>query len=94
MRILIVDDEALARTALAQILAARPDIEGFDAALALAQVELTKKALAACIKPCRRALKNPSRPWRNGDSRHQRTLSQNFRLTWPGMGSLQHAAVI
>lgn len=32
MRVLIVDDEPLARTALAQILEARPDVEGFDAA--------------------------------------------------------------
>ena len=32
MRVLIVDDEPLARTALAQILAARPDVERFDAA--------------------------------------------------------------
>lgn len=32
MRVLIVDDEPLARTALAQILAARPDIEHFDSA--------------------------------------------------------------
>jgi len=32
MRVLIVDDEPLARAALAQILAARPDVEGFDSA--------------------------------------------------------------
>jgi two-component system LytT family response regulator len=32
MRVLIVDDEPLARTALAQILAARPDVERFDSA--------------------------------------------------------------
>lgn len=32
MRVLIVDDEPLARTALAQILAARRDVESFDAA--------------------------------------------------------------
>jgi len=32
MRVLIVDDEPLARTALAKILAARPDVECFDAA--------------------------------------------------------------
>jgi two-component system, LytTR family, response regulator len=32
MRVLIVDDEPLARTALAQILAARPDVEHFDSA--------------------------------------------------------------
>lgn len=32
MRVLIVDDEPLARTALAQILAGRPDVERFDAA--------------------------------------------------------------
>jgi two-component system LytT family response regulator len=32
MRVLIVDDEPLARTALTQILAARPDVEGFEAA--------------------------------------------------------------
>jgi two-component system LytT family response regulator len=32
MRVLIVDDEPLARTALTQILAARPDVERFDAA--------------------------------------------------------------
>jgi len=32
MRVLIVDDEPLARTALAKILAARPDVERFDAA--------------------------------------------------------------
>jgi two-component system LytT family response regulator len=32
MRVLIVDDEPLARTALAKILAARPDVEHFDAA--------------------------------------------------------------
>src|SRR5579872_4409478 len=32
MRVLIVDDEPLARTALAQILAARSDVERFDAA--------------------------------------------------------------
>lgn len=32
MRVLIVDDEPLALTALAQILAARPDVERFDAA--------------------------------------------------------------
>jgi DNA-binding LytR/AlgR family response regulator len=32
MRVLIVDDEPLARTALAQILTARADVEGFDSA--------------------------------------------------------------
>ena len=32
MRVLVVDDEPLARAALAQILAARPDVEGFDSA--------------------------------------------------------------
>jgi CheY-like chemotaxis protein len=32
MRVLIVDDEPLARTALAQILASRPDVERFDSA--------------------------------------------------------------
>ncbi len=32
MRVLIVDDEPLARTALAQILTGRPDVERFDAA--------------------------------------------------------------
>lgn len=32
MRVLIVDDEPLARTALAQILSARPDVEHFDSA--------------------------------------------------------------
>jgi len=32
MRVLIVDDEPLARTALAQILASRTDVEGFDSA--------------------------------------------------------------
>jgi two-component system, LytTR family, response regulator len=32
MRVLIVDDEPLARTALAQILTARPDVEHFDCA--------------------------------------------------------------
>ena len=32
MRVLIVDDEPLARAALAQILDARPDVEGFDSA--------------------------------------------------------------
>jgi two-component system LytT family response regulator len=32
MRVLIVDDEPLARTALAKILAARPDVESFDSA--------------------------------------------------------------
>lgn len=32
MRVLIVDDEPLARTALARILAARPDVEHFDSA--------------------------------------------------------------
>jgi two-component system LytT family response regulator len=32
MRVLIVDDEPLARTALSQILAARPDVERFDSA--------------------------------------------------------------
>ena len=32
MRVLIVDDEPLARTALAQILSARPDVERFDSA--------------------------------------------------------------
>jgi len=32
VRVLIVDDEPLARTALAQILAARPDVERFDSA--------------------------------------------------------------
>lgn len=32
MRVLIVDDEPLARTALAQILQARPDVERFDSA--------------------------------------------------------------
>jgi two-component system, LytTR family, response regulator len=32
MRVLIVDDEPLARTALQQILAARPDVERFDSA--------------------------------------------------------------
>ena len=32
MRVLIVDDEPLALTALAQILAARPDVERFDSA--------------------------------------------------------------
>jgi DNA-binding LytR/AlgR family response regulator len=32
MRVLIVDDEPLARTALAQILTARPDVERFDSA--------------------------------------------------------------
>ena len=32
MRVLIVDDEPLARAALARILAARPDVEGFDSA--------------------------------------------------------------
>ncbi|MGB8770920.1 MAG: LytTR family DNA-binding domain-containing protein [Candidatus Korobacteraceae bacterium] len=32
MRVLIVDDELLARTALAQILSARPDVERFDSA--------------------------------------------------------------
>ena len=32
MRVLVVDDEPLARTALAQILAARPDVEHFDSA--------------------------------------------------------------
>jgi two-component system LytT family response regulator len=32
MRVLVVDDEPLARTALAQILASRPDVEHFDAA--------------------------------------------------------------
>ena len=32
MRVLIVDDEALARTALVQILQARPDVESFDSA--------------------------------------------------------------
>jgi len=32
MRVLIVDDEPLARTALAQILRARPDVEHFDSA--------------------------------------------------------------
>lgn len=32
MRVLIVDDEPLARTALAQILAAHADVEGYDAA--------------------------------------------------------------
>jgi len=32
MRVLIVDDEPLARTALAQILSARPDIDCFDSA--------------------------------------------------------------
>jgi two-component system LytT family response regulator len=32
MRVLIVDDEPLARTALARILSARPDVERFDAA--------------------------------------------------------------
>ena len=32
MRVLIVDDEPLARTALVQILSARPDVDGFDSA--------------------------------------------------------------
>ncbi len=32
MRVLIVDDEPLAQTALANILAARPDVEHFDSA--------------------------------------------------------------
>jgi DNA-binding NarL/FixJ family response regulator len=32
MRVLTVDDEPLARTALAQILSARPDVERFDSA--------------------------------------------------------------
>jgi two-component system, LytTR family, response regulator len=44
MRVLIVDDEPLARTALAQILAARPDVERFDSASDAieAQERLTK----------------------------------------------------
>ena len=45
MRVLIVDDEPLARTALAQILAARHDVERFDAAAdAFEAHELLSKA--------------------------------------------------
>jgi two-component system LytT family response regulator len=46
MRVLIVDDEPLARTALAKILSARPDVERFDSAADAIEAEelLAKKS--------------------------------------------------